>query len=94
MKAYWGYQAEADGLIKPSIELPLVDDSRGKRKRKVAEGEFVIRPLNSTNLYDLFDNVKDLPYSQLLQRVLEDRQVQHLLVCSTDGKNFVIALKQ
>lgn len=85
IKTYWGYQSLPDGLVKPSIELPLLHKKASKRKR--IDAEVSLRPLRHGDIFDLFGQAKDLSYSQQLQKVLEDRQVQHLLVCSTDGKN-------
>ncbi len=34
----------------------------------------------------IYDTIKDLKYSEQLQHVLDDREIQHLLVCDPDGK--------
>lgn len=34
----------------------------------------------------IYDNIQQLHYSDQLQAVLDDREIQHLLVCNPDGK--------
>lgn len=36
----------------------------------------------------IYDNIQELHYSDQLQAVLDDREIQHLLVCNPDGKVF------
>lgn len=91
VKAYWGYKSHADGMVKPSIRLLLKDAKVKKKKKTIPKEDFSVRYAKDLDLFETFDSTKDMPYSKQLQMLLEDRQMQHLLVCTVDGKtNFFL----
>ncbi|KAI7869101.1 Mis6-domain-containing protein [Mucor mucedo] len=82
--AYWGDESHVGGIGKPSIRIRLENDNVKKKKKTTATEDFKIRPAKRLDVFEAFDRNKDMPYSKQLQMLLEDRQMQHLLVCTVD----------
>ncbi|KAG2192050.1 hypothetical protein INT47_012299, partial [Mucor saturninus] len=82
--AYWGDESHVGGIGKPAIRIRLENDNVKKKKKTTATEDFKIRPAKRLDVFEAFDRNKDMPYSKQLQMLLEDRQMQHLLVCTVD----------
>ncbi|KAI8059756.1 Mis6-domain-containing protein [Thamnidium elegans] len=81
IKEYWGEKEQVRGMTKPRLRLPQKQsDVSGRKKKRSKETE---EPhLDTISMMDLYNDLLHLQHSNQLQKILDDRKIQHLLVCN------------
>lgn len=86
IKDHWGDDRDVLGMTKPRLRLPRKQEDPSSRKKSKHSEENDESAMDDINVMGIYNEIQQLHHSNQLQTILEDRKIQHLLVCNPNGK--------
>lgn len=86
IKEHWGDNRVFFIGAKPRFRLPRKQRQPSHLKKSKLSKENDESGADGISMLGIYGDIQQLPHSNQLQRILEDRKIQHLLVCNPNGK--------